>query len=171
LGKAKSEVEAAIQLAQEGNHEDVRHLAILSEAKIMIESGKKYKPEPIHSRLDMVERYARVMGIPRMTADVHELRARLHFSIGDLRTAGTFARKSLEIASLHELQLRKASVLMLYAEINLKRGFKKACRPLLEEALTITRDTEYYTAYLQAQDIWHDLERAGNTEDDVSDPA
>ncbi|NOT58037.1 MAG: hypothetical protein HOP18_25820 [Deltaproteobacteria bacterium] len=163
--RAQAVVTEAIQLAQEGNHEDVRHLAILSEAKILIESPlEQFKPEPIHSRLDMVERYARVMGIPRMTAEVHGLRARLHKRSGDLRTAGSFAEKSLEIASLHELQVRKASDLVLYASINLKRGFRRDCRPLLEEALAITRDTEYYAAYAQAQELLHGLERSGESE-------
>lgn len=157
----------AIRLAQEGSHEDVRHIAMLSEAKILIEDGEKLKdekrePELIHSRLDVVERYARVMGIPQLMAEVHELRARLHFRTGDLRTAGSFARRSLEIASLHELQIRKASALVLYARINLKRGFKQACRPLLEEAMTIARDTEYFTANAQAQELELELEQAGN---------
>ncbi len=126
---------------------------------------KDSDPELIHSRLDTVERYARVMGIPRMMAEVHELRSRLHLRSGDLRTAGTFARRSLEIASLHELQIRKARALILYAQINFKRGFKKACRSLLEEALGLTRDMGYFAAYAQAQELWHELERTGSVED------
>jgi tetratricopeptide (TPR) repeat protein len=166
LHEAEEAVQAAIHLAQEGSHEDTHHLAILSEIRLLIQKDPvTSQPGPIHSRLDIVEHYARVMGIPRMMAEVHEHRARLHLRSGDLRTAGTFARRSLEISSLHELQIRKANGLVLYAEINLKLGFSQACRPLLEEAMTIARDTDYYLVYKRAQEIEHELKRSGDTQD------
>jgi hypothetical protein len=134
-------VEQAIQLAMGGGHEDIRQQAILSEIKIKAEQ-KDADLLSLHGGLDSVERYARLVGMPRLTCRVLELRARLQQKAGDMRAAGSFAAQGLQVATRYGMEIRKANLLLLLAEINYHRGQKQAAQPLLYQADSIARVAE-----------------------------
>lgn len=156
--EADKYIRRALQLAREASQEDVRHLAILSEARNMLKAQKADGANEIHVRLDMVERYSLVMGTPRITCEVFEIRARLHRQTGDLRNAGSAAAEALRIASFHDLRVRKASILVLYADIILRQGFKEISAPMVEEAMLLAREINYFAAYAEGQELKHRIE-------------
>jgi hypothetical protein len=162
--EAQAELELAIQLSRENSHEDTRHLALLAMARLKLgdPAPSASHSAELHAALDEVEGYARVMGMPRLTTEVHEIRARLHEQNGDFKTAGTVAMASLEIAALHELQIRKANVLTLLARINLKAGRGRAAQALLDEALDLIRNTGDDAASRTAQEVAHAIRAAGH---------
>jgi hypothetical protein len=144
--------EQAIQLAMRGGHEDIRHQAVLSRSKILI-ARRDPNLADLHHELDVVDRYARIIGMPRLTCRVAELRAKLHVKAGDMRTAGTFATRGLEVASRNGLQVRKINLLLLLAEINMKRDQQSAARPLLQEADRLARQSECHYIRPQIQEL------------------
>jgi hypothetical protein len=135
--------EEAIEFAMRGGHEDIRHQAVLSRIKIRI-AAHDGDLATLHRELDVVERYARFMGMPRLTCRAAELRARLHHRAGDMQTAGTIATRGLEIAARNGLRTRETILLLLLARINLDRGQRAAARPLLHEADLTAREAEYH---------------------------
>jgi tetratricopeptide (TPR) repeat protein len=152
MGQALALVEEAIRLALESGHEDIRHMALLSRVRIGIVM-REPSHEKLHVELNAVERYARLIGMPRLAAEAAELRAVLHRKGGDMNTAGTVAAKGLEIATRNGLRLRKINLLLLLADINAKRGQLESARPLLELATGMARNVGSYYALAEAQNL------------------
>jgi tetratricopeptide (TPR) repeat protein len=163
--EARRYLDMSAQLSLEDNHEDTRHLALLAQARLKLMDPAKPRSVEIHAILDGVERYARVMGMPRIASEVDEIRARLHRRNGDLKTAGTVAMNSLEVAALNELRIRKANLLTLLARINLSRGYTKAAQALVDEAVVIIGDTDYHAASKAVQELVHSIRGAPRSGD------
>ena len=144
-------VSLALSLARDCGHEDIRHLAILSAAKLkLLENDLKHYPQ-IHLDLNSVERYARITGMQRLECEVTQIRAILHERSGDMITAGAQATQSLEIATRCDLRIRTISNLSLLARINHKRGQPSAAIAMLEEAMTMARACDWNAGLSMAQ--------------------
>ncbi len=142
---AKQRVEDAIRLSIEDNHEDTRYLSLLARARMaMSEQIDAEISKEVHTLLDTVERYATATGMPRLTAETAEIRARLHYRNGDLKTAGSVCTFCLQLASLHEMRLRKVGALSMLAQINDARGDRHASHVIAEEAAALARRTEHH---------------------------
>ncbi len=140
----------AINLAFAGGHEDIRRLALLSRIKWQIRREPPLQDiAAMHKELDTIEQYARVLGMPRLSTEVAELRARIYLQAGDVKMAGTMATQGVEIASRNELRIRKINLLLLLAEINVRRNQENAAEPLLHEAASVARDAECH--YVRAR--------------------
>jgi len=124
-------IDAALSLAQEGCHEDVRHLALLARAQHWISFDPNGRASEIHNDLDEADRYARVVGMPRITTQVSALRARLLMKQGETRLASALARQSLEIACTHDLRVRKMNALLLLSDIYMRRRQYADARPVV----------------------------------------
>jgi tetratricopeptide (TPR) repeat protein len=155
---ARHKLESAVRFSAEGRHEDIRQLAMLSRARLLLGSADASKSADIHAILSSVERYACVMGMPRLLSEIEEIRARLYRRNGDLRSAGSAASNSLEIASLNELRLRKASCLGLLAGIDLDRGFASECEILRQDALALAEEIGYEAVLVAAHALGHRLQ-------------
>ncbi len=148
--RAEKDVMQSLNFAQEGCHEDIRHLALLSRAKLLI------KNEPgngrlIYADLDEAERYAGVVGMPRLSCEATELRARLLLTQGETRLASSLAARTLEIAATHDLRLRKMNALLLLAEICKRRGEPRAASPLIELGRGIAKAAGAHFALTEIQ--------------------
>jgi hypothetical protein len=58
--------------------------------------------------------------------------------------------------------LRKTSYLLRLAKIAHAQGRIHECRPLLEEAFEIARNTEHHVARAEGQKLWAQIATAGN---------
>lgn len=159
--KADEMMRQAITLAIEGGHEDVHLEARLSSVQLIIARGSfedgQLRPldgPGLHMELDVVEDYARVMGMPRLQCDVDLVRTTLHRLGGDLKAAANIASRGLTVAAANDLRLRKTRFLLQLATIYERRGQVKECTPLLEEAFDLARETEYHTARAEGQALF-----------------
>jgi tetratricopeptide (TPR) repeat protein len=154
---AARELERAMQLARDGGHADVQQWIILSEARLLLSRTESFNSGDVHSRLDAVETYARMMGMDRLSCGIDYIRARLYKRNGDFRSASSYARSALEIASRHDLRLRKTSILPFYASIHYALRSVESCRPLMEQALFMAQDTGFFDPYSKVAEIQRDL--------------
>jgi hypothetical protein len=150
----------AFTLALEGGHEDVRHAIMVARMRARIRTElaggagtTSAEMAERHRELDVVEDYARLMGLLRLHTEVDEVRARLHRLSGDLPAAAAVAARSVAIASANDLRLRKTSLLIELAHVQLARDMHRECHVLLLSALDTARDTHYHSAYLDAQEL------------------
>jgi tetratricopeptide (TPR) repeat protein len=151
--EAKQEIHNAIHFAQEGGHEDIRHMALLSLARWRLRGTQNIDTAEFHRELDTVERYAKVVGMPRLLCEVGLVRARLLLLQGEARLAGTIATQSLQIATVNDLRIRKIGSLLLLAEIYLKRGDKHAVRPILQLGARMAKLYNHFFALTYAQNF------------------
>ncbi|HWA90315.1 MAG TPA: SIR2 family protein [Rhizomicrobium sp.] len=158
--EAKRMLHNAIHLAQEGGHEDIRHMALLSMARCQMDESASADSAQIHNVLDNVERYARLVGMPRLLCEVDIIRARLLFKQGEVRLAGSLATRCLQIATVNDLRIRKITSLLLLAEIHLKRNEPEVVRPLLSLGAKMANNCNHFFALTSAQEFQHLLDQA-----------
>jgi tetratricopeptide (TPR) repeat protein len=132
-------LESAVHFAQEGGHEDIRYLALLSRVKYRLQHDTADKISSIHKDLDGIERYARVVGMPRILADVSLTRSRLLQRQGETEQASQLATEGLQIATINDMRQRKVSGLLLLAQINSNRGYPGVARPILSLATRMAK--------------------------------
>ncbi len=72
--KSRSLINSAIAFASEGGHEDVRHLALAARIRWSLLSTAKSEDEGVLlAQVKEIERYAIMMGIPRLLVESYEL--------------------------------------------------------------------------------------------------
>jgi tetratricopeptide (TPR) repeat protein len=160
LAEARQELHNALHFAQEGGHEDIRHMALLSLARCQMREATKLNTGEIHSALDNVERYARIVGMPRLLCEVGLIRARLLLLQGEVRLAASLATESLQIATVNDLRIRKITSLLLLAEIYLKRNDDKTVRALLALGGRMAKLCNHFFALTHAQSFEHRIDPA-----------
>ena len=157
-------IENAIHFAQEGGHEDIRYLALVSLARFHIRKPGEIDGASIHKELDAIEAYGRVLGLPRILCEVALTRARLLLRQGETERAGTLVNESLEISSMNDMRLRKVSGMLLLAEINLRRNQRQAAKPLLALGIQMAKAINSHFSLTHGQS----LERQLDAEWDIS---
>lgn len=152
---ALSRVNEAISLAQQGGHEDVRHMATLERTRIQLAVDRKPKPnEPSwFEQISAAQNYGVRMDIPRLTCEAHELRARLLMSQGEVHLSAKEASTSLEIAALYDLKLKKARALLTLAQILRRRRDRKGAEALATMGMEIASSCDYYTCVRGFKDL------------------
>ncbi len=158
LSDASRQLDQAYTFAVEGNHEDVRHLVVLS--RIRLDLQKDGEPgasastrRDQHRKLDEAETYGRVMGIPHLQCEVALMRAELHIRDGDLKTAATVASGGLALACVNDMQIRSTSFVLILSDLYVAREQYEAARPLLNSALRLARVNEYHSAHQRASEM------------------
>jgi hypothetical protein len=106
--------------------------------------------------------------MPRLQCEVDLARTRLHQKGGDLKGAASVASRGLTVATANDLRLRKTTFLLQLATIAELQGRISECRPLLQEAFDIARDTDYHSARAQAGDIWARIMPTQSSDDSSS---
>ena len=150
---ARLAIDQAINLAREGGHEDVCHLAQLSQIRLELTEKSPADLRDVFTELNNVSAYARMVGMPRTICEVEALRAQALRSVGDLRGASAAALQGLEVSTRHDLKLRKAIAVISLAEISDLQKLDTVTAPLIEAALEIARDTNFYNAMSRAQQL------------------
>lgn len=151
--EAKARIEQALNLAEEGSHEDVRHMALLAHARLRIDTYSHANAHTVHGDLDQVEKYGRTIGLPRLLCEALALRARLLLKQGETHLASSLAAQSLEIAASNNMRIRTLSALLLLAEICIERDQRRAARPLIELAARLARSSRCHFALRHTQDL------------------
>jgi tetratricopeptide (TPR) repeat protein len=134
----------ALALAAHGGHEDVRQIILLARTRLAIDGLSGDPHQKIQKDIESVENYARKMGMPRLTSEAAFNRSKLLLSLGETRHAARLARVSLEIATENDMRLRQISSLLLMSKIYEARDQEKLSRPILQRALQLAEDAEYY---------------------------
>jgi tetratricopeptide (TPR) repeat protein len=149
--KARHHFHESQALAEAGGHEDIRQYALIAviRSRVGIDQ-RQFKPE-ILTQLQAIEKYARVMGIPRLESDVYRSRGYLLLHQGETQLAGELATRSLEIATLNGLQLRKISAMILLGRTYHQRGHYQACKTVLTRAIDLARRADFQLALDRAE--------------------
>lgn len=150
----------AISLAQQGGHEDLRMLAILGRARICIDAGR-ITGENLFEQLSAAERYAVLNDMPRLSCEVHELRARLLMRQGEFHMSASNATTSLEVAAMYDMKLKKARGLLTLAEIYLQRGEIDGARGLAAMGREIATSCDYAACVRGFKELELRLGRSG----------
>lgn len=159
---ALAKANEAISLAQQGGHEDVRHFALIQRARILIEAKRPVGDgEPGHFEiLSAAQRYAVRMEVPRLSCEVHQVRAQLLMSQGEYEMSARDASASLEIASLYDLKLKKARGLLTLAQIYHLRRDVDGARAVAHMGREIANACDYYTCVRGFKELELALESA-----------
>jgi tetratricopeptide (TPR) repeat protein len=143
--QAEALAQEAIALAQRGGHEDVRMLAVLALVRIRTKGGLPHSSSDSFRLLDAVQQYGFSMGMPRLEAGAHEVRATLLLSQGETRQSALEATRSAEIAALYDLKLFKCKALLTLARILVKRDDPEQARTIVATGLEMAHAAEYFT--------------------------
>lgn len=147
LAEAASRADQAASFAAKGGHEDIRHLAEL--ARISLEISDPDRALPVERRrqyeaqLAEIDTYARTMGAPRIVCRVALGRSEFALQVGDYRGAAAFAQEAMQIATRHDMELRKIGAMTLLGTAMFRLDLPQA-RTLLLRA----RDLAYHVDYL-----------------------
>jgi tetratricopeptide (TPR) repeat protein len=148
---ARRHFRQAQALAEAGGHEDIRQYALLEVIRAEGKAdGRQFRPGTL-TQLHSIEKYARVMGIPRLESDVYRSRGYLLLHQGETKLAGALAEKAVEIATLNGLTLRKIAAMILLGETYYERDHHRACRTLLARAIELARRANYQEAVDRAE--------------------
>lgn len=170
MKEARAMLRQSAILAIEGGHEDIRYQSRLSYLRLkLMEREKDGKVATdghnMHKELDVIEDFARVMGMPRLQCAADEIRARLHLADGDLQAALAMASRGLTLASANDLRLRKTLLLLRLAQIFERRGEFNECRAVLAEAFDLARETGYHAAVEEGQELHARISKKGRDSD------
>ncbi|MGO7837232.1 SIR2 family protein [Rhizobium johnstonii] len=147
--RAQELVEDAINLALDGGHEDVRYDALMSKLRIPY-STKNVSWQSEHFMKEMektrqslaaIERYADVMGLPRLSVDALTLKARMQLASGDLDKSVEDVIAAVQIATLNDMRLRKLSAVLVLSQIYSRRD-RTSAAPLVDLARDLAKRYE-----------------------------
>jgi hypothetical protein len=128
LRSAEELARKACDLAAKGGHEDIRQIGQLSQVWLEIASTEgratKDQKEAIDRRLDGIEAYAKVMAMPRLQCRVALARSAFLLAEGENRIAAEVAQSALQIATRHDMELRKVSALALLGTAMLRQALR-----------------------------------------------
>ncbi|WP_148293817.1 hypothetical protein [Azospirillum sp. B4] len=151
---ARKAIDDAVRLALDGRHEDIRQAALMTALSITFhslrgsgrsEDDRHRGMERLRHELTAIDLYAETMGLPRLTAEVLTLKGEIQLTGGDFDRAGEDIIRSLQIASLHDMRLRKLTGLVLLAQIEARRS-PEGVTALLELAKDIASRIEAHAA-------------------------
>jgi hypothetical protein len=151
--ESERHLQEALRMAQRGRHEDVRHMAMLSLARLAIERGDPGRKRTIHPDLDEVERYAQITGMVRLGCEVALLRALMLMREGETRMASVECLRSLQIAAAYDMRLRTINATLLLSEICAARKLWTTAKELLDFASISARSLGDQSAVAASQRI------------------
>jgi tetratricopeptide (TPR) repeat protein len=160
----------AISLAQQGGHEDVRVIAMMTQARLKIDS-KKTHGDKLFAELTFAERYASRMDMPRIACEVQVTIARLLLSQGETRMSAARASAALEIAALYDLKLMKARALLTLAKIYHLRGDLVGARSLARLGKELAVSADYYSCVRGFRELELQLEGVASVASDRRESA
>ena len=101
----------AENLARDGGHEDAAQLALLARTRLLIACNDPSALKTALLELDVIERYARSVGLPRFMAELTGIRAEAVLQQGETHRSTELAAQSLELSTLHDMRLLKVRAL------------------------------------------------------------
>jgi tetratricopeptide (TPR) repeat protein len=153
LKTAEALADNAVNLAAAGSHADVLHQARLSRLRIQAAGQGAASFAKLRKELEVIETYAKVMGMPRLEVETSYVDADFRCQLGDLTMAMKAITRSLAIANDCDLVLRKISGTILAAEISRHLGMLEGARTLAETAMVMATTAEFSAAQDAAQTL------------------
>jgi hypothetical protein len=153
LKLAEALADNAVNLAAAGSHADVLHQARLSRLRIQADRRGATSYATLRKELEVIETYAKVMGMPRLEVETSYVDAYFRQQLGDLTMAMKAVTRSLAIANDCDLVLRKIGGTLLAAEISRDLGMPDGARTLAETAMVMATTAEFSAAQDKAQTI------------------
>ena len=147
IGEAKECLQHAVAAAEAGGQQDILHYARIAEARVY--RGKDAR-RAIYW-LDLAERYADSMDIPKMKAEVWKVRGDIMLAQGENKLAGELAVASLGVCSLHGMTLRKVSALILMGQVTAHRRNPVSAERMMLTARRIAERHGYQLKVERAQ--------------------
>ncbi|MCW5666047.1 MAG: SIR2 family protein [Piscinibacter sp.] len=138
-----AQAEEAILVAQRGGHEDIRVMATLSLVRLRTKLPGGHDHADSNRLLDFAERYADQMGMPRIRATAHEVRATLLLSQGETRQSAREACASAEIAALYDLKMFRIKAMLTLARVLRLRGEAAQAQVVIDAGLEMAYASEY----------------------------
>ncbi|WP_085315707.1 SIR2 family NAD-dependent protein deacylase [Derxia lacustris] len=135
----------AIAVAQRGGHEDVHMLALLTLVRLRTAADPSRSHTESYRQIEVVEQYGLDMGMPRIQAAAHLVRACVLLSQGETKLSAREAVTSAEIAALYDLKLYKAKALLTLAQIYKRRDEHQQARDLIRVGFEIANAAEYFS--------------------------
>jgi tetratricopeptide (TPR) repeat protein len=149
--EAQLKLNEAINLADEGSHQDVLQEALVARCGLWIRDGKRRESAvAVHAHLNAAERYAQTMGISKLLCDVHRLRGLLRQRSGDYSQASHDFAESLRVAVANRQKLRVVSALVHLAEVQIQTGAFSSCGPVLEMATAMAKSAGHHSGLSHA---------------------
>ena len=97
--------------------------------------------------------------MPKLQAEVDQLRTELLRQGGDLKAAAAVASRGLTAACANDLRLRKTALMLRLAEIYADRELFQDSQPMLQAALEMARDCDFYSVFEMGQNLHARLAR------------
>ena len=144
-------VNRSIHHASNGAHEDIRNLAQVSKLKIRI-ANSDISTEAVEARLISIERYARIIGVPRLMYECAGVRALIMLRNGDARSAHAESFRSLNIANRYGMRLRTitSSLQLAQALAKIEPGSELQ---ILQRASRMATEAQFHSARDSAESI------------------
>lgn len=111
FAQAEEMFSLAENLARDGGHEDAAQLARLARTRLLIACNDPSALKTALLELDVIERYARSVGLPRFMAELTGIRAEAVLQQGETHRSTELAAQSLELSTLHDMRLLKVRAL------------------------------------------------------------
>jgi hypothetical protein len=147
LQEAFDIAEQAARFAAKGGHEDIRHLALLATISLEITDTEILRSVERRSYFDVqlaeIDSYASLMGAPRISCRVALIRGEMALQLGDYNGAASFAEAAMQIATRHDLELRKIAAMTLLGIALFRLNLPEAKNLLLR-----ARDLAHHVEYL-----------------------
>jgi hypothetical protein len=140
---AEEKFNTAESLARDGSHEDVAQLARLAHARLMIEQGQPDQLISALHDLDGIERYARNVGLPRISAELATIRSEAVLRLGETHRAAELAADGLEVATLHDMRMYKVRALAAVAAAFAKLDVGQSADLVRRRAEELARRSHY----------------------------
>lgn len=154
-------VNEAMDLAQRGGHEDVRVMCALTRASIHVHSKSTADHAKVYGALLDAERHAHELDMPRVLCEAREIRACMLLQQGETRLSASEASRSLEIAALYDMKLRKARGLLTLARIYHARADDDGALALVETGSEIAASAEYYACVKGFRELQVQIDPSG----------
>jgi hypothetical protein len=133
----------AENLAREGGHEDAAQLARLARTRLLIARDDPMVLKTALVELDVIERYARNVGLPRIMAELTGIRAEAVLQQGETHRSTELAAQSLELSTLHDMRLFKVRALGAVAGAFARLRMGDAAELVRQRAEDLARRSRY----------------------------
>jgi hypothetical protein len=157
---AQEAIKRAMELAETGGHEDVRHHCNLISIRFSArgESTRSTTDEKGLWRLDEIDAYAVRMSMWNLQCDAVMQRETMLLEQGETTTAGRLLMRAIAIARRRSMGLRLNRATTLYAHTLLRRGDRRGACQIASSSLEMAKFWDYNLETSRAQRVLTEAE-------------
>ena len=160
--EARLTIALAVNAASQAEQRDVHHMALVSQARILLKDGNELEAR---STIERCLDYATHMGLYHLQINALLAKGHLMLRRGEFGDAANTASEAIALAVRYGLRLRQVSGLVLLAETRMKAGSRTLARSILEETKSESERMGYQTHASRSSEMISQLEAEGITLD------